>query len=80
MKRLEDGSQMSSDMMGDMMIPFIMLLIITIALVLERKYHEDKILIFMKINLMNGKNMLQLLLNKKNIKSWWVLYFWKMKN
>ncbi len=29
--------------MGDMMIPFIMLLIITIALVLERKYHEDKI-------------------------------------
>jgi hypothetical protein len=29
--------------MGDMMIPFIMLLILTIALVLERKYHEDKI-------------------------------------
>lgn len=29
--------------MGDMMIPFIMLLIVTIALVLERKYHEDKI-------------------------------------
>ena len=29
--------------MGDMMIPFIMLLIITIALILERKYHEDKI-------------------------------------
>lgn len=26
-----------------MMIPFIMLLIITIALFLERKYHEDKI-------------------------------------
>jgi len=37
MKRLGDGQ------MGDMMIPFIMLLIITIALVLERKYHEDKI-------------------------------------
>lgn len=29
--------------MGDMMIPFIMLLIITIALVLERRYHEEKI-------------------------------------
>ncbi|MGK0255928.1 MAG: hypothetical protein ACI81I_000536 [Arcobacteraceae bacterium] len=29
--------------MGDMLIPFIMLLILTIALVLERKYHEDKI-------------------------------------
>lgn len=29
--------------MGDMMIPFIMLLIVTIALILERKYHEDKI-------------------------------------
>ena len=29
--------------MGDMMIPFIMLLIVTVALVLERKYHEDKI-------------------------------------
>ncbi|MEA2049455.1 MAG: hypothetical protein U9O56_01785 [Campylobacterota bacterium] len=29
--------------MGDMMIPFIMLLIVTIALVLERKFHEDKI-------------------------------------
>lgn len=30
-------------MMSGMMIPFIMLLIVTIALVLERKYHEDKI-------------------------------------
>ena len=29
--------------MPDMLIPFIMLLILTIALVLERKYHEDKI-------------------------------------
>jgi len=29
--------------MDSMMIPFIMLLIVTIALVLERKYHEDKI-------------------------------------
>ncbi len=29
--------------MDGMMIPFIMLLIITIALLLERKYHEDKI-------------------------------------
>ena len=29
--------------MGDMTIPFIMLLIITIALVLERKYHEGDI-------------------------------------
>jgi len=29
--------------MGDMMIPFIMLLIITIALILERKYHENDI-------------------------------------
>jgi hypothetical protein len=29
--------------MGDMMIPFIMLLIVTIALLLERKHHEDKI-------------------------------------
>lgn len=29
--------------MADMMIPFIMLLIVTIALVLERKHHEDKI-------------------------------------
>ncbi len=29
--------------MADMMIPFIMLLIMTIALVLERKHHEDKI-------------------------------------
>lgn len=29
--------------MGDMLIPFIMLLIITIALVLERKHQEDKI-------------------------------------
>ncbi|MEA3383544.1 MAG: hypothetical protein U9Q20_02565 [Campylobacterota bacterium] len=29
--------------MGDMMIPFIMLLIVTIALVLERKFHEDKV-------------------------------------
>jgi hypothetical protein len=28
---------------GDMVIPFIMLLILTIALVLERKYHEDDI-------------------------------------
>lgn len=28
---------------SDMMIPFIMLLIMTIALILERKYHEDKI-------------------------------------
>ncbi len=30
--------------MSDMMIPFIMLLILTIALVLERKHHEDKII------------------------------------
>ena len=30
--------------MGDMMIPFIMLLIITIALILERRFQEDKIL------------------------------------
>lgn len=29
--------------MGSMMIPFIMLLIVTIALVLERRYHEEKI-------------------------------------
>lgn len=29
--------------MDNMMIPFIMLMIVTIALVLERKYHEDKI-------------------------------------
>jgi len=29
--------------MDSMMIPFIMLLIVTIALVLERRYHEDKI-------------------------------------
>ncbi len=29
--------------MGDMLIPFIMLLIVTIALVLERTHHEDKI-------------------------------------
>jgi len=29
--------------MPDMIIPFIMLLIITIALFLERKHHEDKI-------------------------------------
>lgn len=29
--------------MDSMMIPFIMLLIVTIALVLERKHHEDKI-------------------------------------
>jgi len=29
--------------MGDMMIPFVMLLIVTIALVLERKHQEDKI-------------------------------------
>ncbi len=29
--------------MDGMIIPFIMLLIITIALVLERKYHENKI-------------------------------------
>ena len=29
--------------MGDMMIPFIMLLIITIALMLERKYYEETI-------------------------------------
>lgn len=30
-------------MFDGMMIPFIMLLIITVALILERKYHEDKI-------------------------------------
>lgn len=29
--------------MDGMMIPFIMLLIITVALLLERKYHEEKI-------------------------------------
>jgi len=29
--------------MGDMTIPFIMLLILTVALVLERKHQEDKI-------------------------------------
>jgi len=29
--------------MGNMMIPFIMLLIVTIALVLERQHHENKI-------------------------------------
>ena len=29
--------------MDSMFIPFIMLLIITIGLILERKYHEDKI-------------------------------------
>jgi hypothetical protein len=29
--------------MGDMTIPFVMLLIITIALFLERKYHEETI-------------------------------------
>ena len=29
--------------MGDMMIPFIMLFIVTIALFLERKFQEDKI-------------------------------------
>jgi hypothetical protein len=33
----------SIDMDG-MMIPFIMLLIITIGLLLERKYHEDKLI------------------------------------
>ncbi len=29
--------------MGDMMIPFIMLLIVTIALILERKFQEEKL-------------------------------------
>ncbi|MEA3553073.1 MAG: hypothetical protein U9R39_01580 [Campylobacterota bacterium] len=29
--------------MGDMTIPFIMLLIITVALFLERKYHEETV-------------------------------------
>jgi len=29
--------------MGDMMIPFIMLMIVTIALILERKFQEEKI-------------------------------------
>ena len=29
--------------MDSMMIPFIMLLLITIALILERRYHEEKI-------------------------------------
>ncbi|MEA3314690.1 MAG: hypothetical protein U9Q30_02375 [Campylobacterota bacterium] len=29
--------------MADMMIPFIMLLILTIGLILERRYHEEKI-------------------------------------
>jgi len=29
--------------MSDMMIPFVMLLIITIALILERKHYEDKV-------------------------------------
>lgn len=31
------------EMLSGMMIPFIMLLIVTIALVLERKFHEDKV-------------------------------------
>jgi len=30
--------------MDGMMIPFIMLLIVTVALILERKYHEDKVI------------------------------------
>ncbi len=29
--------------MADMMVPFIMLLILTIGLILERRYHEEKI-------------------------------------
>lgn len=29
--------------MDGMLIPFILLLIITVALILERKYHEDKV-------------------------------------
>ena len=29
--------------MGDMTIPFVMLLIITIGLILERKYHEESV-------------------------------------
>lgn len=38
-----------------MLIPFLMLLMITIALILERKYHEDKISDIYKDKLENWK-------------------------
>ncbi len=41
--------------MPDMLIPFIMLLMITIALILERKYHEDKIVDIYKDKFENWK-------------------------
>lgn len=43
-------------MMSGMTIPFIMLLIVTIALVLERKYHEDKIVDIYEDKFENWKN------------------------
>ena len=41
--------------MGDMMIPFIMLLIVTIALVLERKFQEEKIVEIYEKKFINWK-------------------------
>ena len=41
--------------MPDMLIPFIMLLIITIALILEQKFQEDRIIEIYKEKLENWK-------------------------
>ncbi|MEA2017376.1 MAG: hypothetical protein U9N59_02915 [Campylobacterota bacterium] len=54
--------------MGDMMIPFIMLLIVTIALILERKFQEDKIVEIYEKKLENWKEHTPTVENKKKCK------------
>jgi len=54
--------------MGDMMIPFIMLLIITLALVLERKFQEEKIVEIYEKKLEEWKEHTSSNQNKKEYK------------
>ena len=54
--------------MGDMMIPFIMLLIVTIALVLERKFQEEKIVEIYEKKFEDWKEHTPILENEKKCK------------
>ena len=54
--------------MGDMTIPFIMLLILTIALVLERKHQEDKIVEIYEDKLEEWKKHSQIETKEKHCK------------
>ncbi len=54
--------------MGDMMIPFIMLMIVTIALILERKFQEEKIVEIYEKKFENWKEHTPTIKNEKKYK------------